>query len=312
MPLWSSGSGEEMLMKIEDSTIGFIGLGAMGQRMVRRLLDHRFHLNVFDHSAAHMDGLKTAGAMPSASLRALAANSRVIISCLPDDAAVLEVYSGERGVLAAAQPGTVAIEMSTVSALTSQTLFQTARERRVEILDVTISGSTPAAEEGTLVLFGGGDQQVFERCTPIFRALARAHFYMGKHGAGSKMKLVVNTILGVNMQAIAEAAALGERMGLDRSRMLEVLAHTAVVAPAHQGKLLRAEHEDFSPQFPLRLMGKDFKLILEEANELRVPMPATTASYAVNRKCAERGEGLDFSSVMDEMRRRARDEAVVN
>jgi 3-hydroxyisobutyrate dehydrogenase-like beta-hydroxyacid dehydrogenase len=72
--------------------------------------------------------------------------------------------------------------------------------------------------------------------------------------------------------------------------MLQVLAHTAVVAPAHQGKLLRAEHDDFSPQFPLSLMGKDFKLILDQANALHLPMPATTASYAVNRKCAERGE----------------------
>lgn len=295
-------------MKIEDSTIGFIGLGEMGQRIARRLVDHGFRLAVFDRTAARMDGLKAAGATPLASLRTLAANSRVIISCLSNDTAVLEVYSGTRGVLAAAQAGTVVIEMSTVSPETSQTLSDLACKRDVEILDVTISGSTPAAEEGTLVLFGGGKQQVFERCMPIFSAIARAHFYMGNHGAGCAMKLVVNTILGVNMQAIAEAAALGERMGLDRSRMLQVLAHTAVVAPAHQGKLLRAEHEDFSPQFPLGLMGKDFKLILDEAYQLHVPMPATTASYAVNRKSAERDEGMDFSSVMDEMRRRAHDE----
>jgi 3-hydroxyisobutyrate dehydrogenase-like beta-hydroxyacid dehydrogenase len=298
-------------MKIEDSTIGFIGLGAMGQRMARRLVDHGFHLNVFDRDAAHMDGLKTAGATPSSSLAALAANSQVIVSCLTNDDAVLEVYSGEQGVLAAAQPGTVVIEMTTVAPEMSQALFDLARERRIEILDVTISGSTPAAEQGTLILFGGGEQQIFERCAPLFNALSRAHFYMGNHGAGSAMKLVVNTILGVNMQAIAEAAALGERMGLDRSRMLEVLAQTAVVAPAHQGKLLRAEHEDFSPQFPLRLMGKDFRLILDEAYELHVPMPATAMSYTVNRKCAERGEELDFSSVIDEMRRRARDDAAV-
>jgi len=295
-------------MKIEDSTIGFIGLGEMGQRIARRLVDHGFRLAVFDRTAARMDGLKAAGATPLASLRTLAANSRVIISCLSNDTAVLEVYSGTRGVLAAAQAGTVVIEMSTVSPETSQTLSDLACKRDVEILDVTISGSTPAAEEGTLVLFGGGEQQVFERCMPICSAIARAHFYIGNHGAGCAMKLVVNTILGVNMQAIAEAAALGERMGLDRSRMLQVLAHTAVVTPAHQGKLLRAEHEDFSPQFPLGLMGKDFKLILDEAYQLHVPMPATTASYAVNRKSAERGEGMDFSSVMDEMRRRAHDD----
>jgi 3-hydroxyisobutyrate dehydrogenase-like beta-hydroxyacid dehydrogenase len=175
-------------MKIEDSTIGFIGLGEMGQRIARRLVDHGFRLAVFDRTAARMDGLKAAGATPLASLRTLAANSRVIISCLSNDTAVLEVYSGTRGVLAAAQAGTVVIEMSTVSPETSQTLSDLACKRDVEILDVTISGSTPAAEEGTLVLFGGGEQQVFERCRPIFSAIARAHFYMGNHGAGCAMK----------------------------------------------------------------------------------------------------------------------------
>ena len=237
------------------------------------------------------------------SVRALAANSDVIISCVTNDQAVLEIYAGAGGAMAAARPGTVVIEMSTVLPQTSQRLAGLGRERGIEVLDVPGSGSTPAAEEGTLILFGGGDREAFERCDPIFKALSRQHYYIGGNGAGCAMKLVVNTLLGVNMQAIAEAAALGERLGLDRGRMLEVLAQTAVVAPAHQGKLLRAAHDDYSAQFPLKLMEKDFQLILEMACELGVQMPATMASSTVDQECAELGE-LDFSVVMKAMRRR--------
>jgi 3-hydroxyisobutyrate dehydrogenase len=195
--------------------------------------------------------------------------------------------------------------MSTVSPETSRRLFEFGRERGVEVLDVPISGSTPAAEEGTLVLFGGGDRETFERCEPIFRALARQHHYVGPNGAGSGMKLVVNTLLGVGMQAIAEATALGEHIGLDRERMFEVLAKTAVIAPAHQAKLFRAARGDYSPQFPLRLMEKDFGLILKLAHELQLSMPATTAAGIVNRSCGAEFGDSDFSYVMEEMRRRA-------
>ena len=172
-----------------------------------------------------------------------------------------------------------------------------------------ISGSTPAAEEGT-ILFAGGNPQAFDRCRPIFEALAQKYFHVGGNGAGSAMKLVVNTLLGVNMQAIAEAATLGERMGLERERMLEVLAQTAVVSRAHQGKLLRAARNDYSPQFPLRLMAKDFGLILQMARELGVPMPATMASSVVNRECTEPDEERDFSAVIEEMHRRAEPDSV--
>jgi 3-hydroxyisobutyrate dehydrogenase-like beta-hydroxyacid dehydrogenase len=180
------------------------------------------------------------------------------------------------------------------------------RERGIEVLDVAISGSTPAAEQGTLTLLGGGDAKVFEACQPIFSALARQYFHLGPSGSGTTMKLVVNALLGVNMQAIAEAVAFGEKTGLNRELLLEVLAKTAVVSAAHQNKLLRAERDDYSPQFPLRLMNKDFRLILEKAAELGVPMPATATAHQINAaRTAANGEE-DFSSVISEMEHMAR------
>ena len=180
------------------------------------------------------------------------------------------------------------------------------RERGIEVLDVAISGSTPAAEQGTLTLLGGGDANVFDSCKSIFSAVAKQYFHMGPSGSGTAMKLVVNALLGVNMQAIAEAVAFGEKAGLNRELLLQVLSKTAVVAPAHQNKLLRAEHDDYSPQFPLKLMNKDFRLILEKANELGAPMPLTAAALQINAARTALSPDEDFSSVIAEMERLAR------
>jgi 3-hydroxyisobutyrate dehydrogenase-like beta-hydroxyacid dehydrogenase len=227
--------------------------------------------------------------------------SEVVISCLPNDEAVLSVYQGPEGVLACASPGSVMIEMSTVSPDTSRTLHRLGRERGIEVLDVAISGSTPAAEQGILTLLGGGDANVFEACQPIFSALAKQYFHLGPSGSGTTMKLVVNALLGVNMQAIAEAVTFGEKAGLDRDLLLEVLAKTAVVSPAHQNKLVRAQRDDYSPQFPLKLMNKDFGLILRKAAELGVPMPTTAIAHQMNAARTVVNGDEDFSSVIGEM-----------
>jgi 3-hydroxyisobutyrate dehydrogenase-like beta-hydroxyacid dehydrogenase len=105
----------------------------------------------------------------------------------------------------------------------------------------------------------------FDSAKSIFRVIAKKYFYLGPSGSGATMKLVVNSLLGIGMQAIAEAVALGEKAGLDRNRLLDVLSQTAVVAPAHVDKLQRAINRNYSPQFPIRLMNKDFGLILELA-----------------------------------------------
>jgi 3-hydroxyisobutyrate dehydrogenase len=290
----------------QNSTIGFIGLGAMGQLMARRLLNSGFKLVACDHTSSKAAALVANGAILAPSVRQLARKSDVIISCLPNDAAVLSVYQGPEGVLRCANRGSIAIEMSTISPDTSRLLHRTGIEHGIEVLDVAISGSTPAAQQGTVTLLGGGDEKTFNACQPIFSAIAKQYFHMGPSGSGTAMKLVVNALLGVNMQAIAEAVAFGEKAGLDRELLLQVLAKTAVVAPAHQNKLLRAEHDDYSPQFPLKLMNKDFRLILEKASELGAPMPVTAAALQVNAARAAINGNEDFSSVITEMERLAR------
>ncbi len=152
-----------------------------------------------------------------------------------------------------------------------------------------------------MTLLVGGNQEVFRAAKPIFQAVAKRYFLLGGSGSGTAMKLVVNTLLGVGMQAIAEAVTLGEKAGLDRERLLEVLSQTAVIAPAHLGKLKRAATNEYSPQFPLRLMNKDFQLILQAAAQEQIPMPATEAAFRVNADELSRNDDEDFSAVMRRM-----------
>jgi 3-hydroxyisobutyrate dehydrogenase-like beta-hydroxyacid dehydrogenase len=191
--------------------------------------------------------------------------------------------------------------MSTISPETSRELHRIGAQRGIEVLDVAISGSTPAAEQGILTLLAGGNQDLFRAAEPIFQTIAKQYFLLGGPGSGTTMKLVVNTLLGLGMQAIAEAVVLGEKTGLDRKKLLEVLSKTAVIAPAHLGKLARIAINDYSPQFPMGLMHKDFELILNAASKEHVRMPATEAAFYVNSEELAGRDDEDFSAVLRRM-----------
>lgn len=281
--------------------LGFIGLGNMGSRIALRLLGHGYKLFVYDKNLANAATIATQGGIVAKNIQELASRVDVVLSCLTNDEAVRSVYTEAEGVFSNAQPGSVVIEMSTISPDTSRELHGLGAQRGIEVLDVAISGSTPAAEQGILTLLAGGKPELFRAAKPIFQAIAKQYFLLGDSGSGTAMKLVVNTLLGVGMQAIAEAVALGEKAGLDRERLLEVLSKTAVIAPAHVGKLARVAVNDYSPQFPLRLMNKDFELILKAAAKEHVSMPATEAAFYVNSEELSVNNERDFSAVLRRM-----------
>ena len=281
--------------------IGFIGLGNMGGRIAQRLLDHGYQLSVYDRDLGKAKTIAAQGAAVAKTMLELARTSDVLLSCLTNDEAVRSVYTAPQGLFAGARPGTVVLEMSTISPESSRELHRLGARGGVEVLDVAISGSTPAAEQGVLTLLVGGNQELFLAAEPIFQAVAKRYFLLGDSGSGTAMKLVVNTLLGVGMQAIAEAVVLGEKAGLDLERLLEVLSQTAVIAPAHVGKLARAATNEYSPQFPLRLMNKDFQLILNAAAQEHVSMPVTEAAFRVNSDELSRNDEEDFSAVMRRM-----------
>jgi len=291
--------------------LGFIGLGHLGSRIARRLVAAGFPMVVYDRDRTKAKEFAALGAEVAKDSGRLAGDVDIVLSCLADGAAVEDVFLGTGNVLRSARPGTRIIELSTISPETSRQLHRAARQVDVSALDVAVSGSTPAAEAGVLTLFGGGDREVFEAAEPIFTAIARQWFYMGPSGSGVAMKLVVNTLLGVGMQAIAEAVALGSRLDLPRDLLFDTLAKTAVVAPAHAGKLATAKKHDYGPQFPLRLMGKDFGLILAAAAQSGLSMPTTEAAAAVNSAEAASGSEEDFSAVIRRMEQPAEVENVL-
>jgi 3-hydroxyisobutyrate dehydrogenase-like beta-hydroxyacid dehydrogenase len=287
------------------SKLGFVGIGYMGRPIAQRLLKSGFRLTAYDRHRTKAEELIRYGGSVAENVAELSSSCDVVLSCLASDEAVLNIYNEADGAFANAHRGSLVIDLSTVSPQTSRELSRLGSERGVDVLDVTISGSTPAAEQGALTLFGGGDQGCFTAAESIFRVIARKYFYLGPSGSGATMKLVVNSLLGIGMQAIAEAVALGEKAGLDRNRLLDVLSETAVVATAHVGKLEKAMKSDYSPQFPLRLMNKDFGLILDLAAAVGAQMPATRAAFEVNAAQSAEGQEQDFSAVILEMEKQA-------
>jgi 3-hydroxyisobutyrate dehydrogenase len=283
------------------SKLGFIGIGAMGSRIAARLLKHGFQVTVFDRDVPKANALIESGGLVAPSIAELASSADVVLSILTNDEAVHSVYTGPQGVLEHIRPGSLIIEMSTVSPDTSRELHRLGSERGVCVLDVPVSGSTPAAEQGLLSLLGGGDEDSFNSADAIFAAIGRQHFYLGPSGSGNTMKLVVNALLGVGMQAIAEAVVFGEKAGLDRQRLFDVLSKTAVIAPAHLGKLTKAKEHDYRPEFAVGLMNKDFRLILETALAVRAPMPTVAAAFPINNAEFADHPDYDFSAVIDRL-----------
>jgi len=297
--------------KITSSTrLGFIGLGHLGSRIARRLVAAGFPMVVYDRDpakAAQFSGLK---AQVARGPTELACNVEVVMSCLPSDSAVEATYLGSENVMENRGSFRAVIEMSTITPETSQRVHEAAQKRGIPALDVAVSGSTLAAESGTLTLFGGGERADFDAGAADLQHDRESVVSYGARRIWCGMKLVVNTLLGLGMEAIAEALALGGGLGLPRELLFDALAKTAVVAPAHKGKIASAKWEDYTPQFPLRLMQKDFGLILNEAARVGVSMPATEAA-AINFDEAGSDREEDFSIVVRRMEQTAKADRVV-
>ena len=277
--------------------VGFIGLGLMGSRLARRLDSFGWHVRAWNRTPKPADELNEWGVGIAPSIAELVAGADVVLSSLANDAAVRSVYLDENGVFSAAKPGTVILEMSTISPVLSRELHQEACTRDVKFLDVAISGSTPAVEAGTITLLAGGDKVTFEQCVPVFESIARQWFLIGSGSSGVKMKLVVNLLLGLDMEAIAEAVSLGEHLQIDRDVLLEVLSKTAVVAPAMGGKFRKIKDGDYSPEFPLRLMSKDMDLVMDAATASGADLPAASVAQTVLACNVPASGNLDLAAI---------------
>jgi 3-hydroxyisobutyrate dehydrogenase len=277
--------------------IGFIGLGLMGSRLTQRLLAAGWNVRAWNRSPGPADVLRRNGVVIAPSLAELVNGSDVVLSSLANDEAVHSVYFAKGGVFSAAKRGTIILELSTISPDLSRLLHRQACTLGIRFLDLAVSGSTPAVEAGTITLLAGGDQKIFEHCTPIYESIAKQWFLIGPGSSGVQMKLVVNLLLGLDMQSIAEAVSLGEHLKIDRNTMLDVLSKTAVVPPAFVGKFKKIKNGDYSPEFPLRLMSKDMDLVMDAARGVGAVLPAATAAQSVLASNISTSGDLDLAAI---------------
>src|SRR5271156_5679013 len=261
-------------------TVGLIGLGLMGKPMGRNLLKAGFPLVVWNRTAARAEDLVREGAKLGANPRDTAEKADVLITIVSDPLALEEVLWGAEGALDGLRRGSTYIDSSTVSPDLERRVAVACAERGVDFLDAPVTGGTWGAEKGELVFMVGGAKEILERVRPVLETLGKHIFLLGPNGAGQTVKLAMNLILALEVDALAEALALVTTAGVPGERLVEVLQSSMgrsglldVKAP------LMLKHE-FPASFPLRLMHKDMRLALELAREQGVTLPAAAGAYA--------------------------------
>ncbi|MBO8170524.1 MAG: NAD(P)-dependent oxidoreductase [Bacillaceae bacterium] len=279
--------------------IGFIGLGNMGKPMSMNLQQDGFELTVFNRTREKMIPLQEMGVRTAENLSEAVKGQDVVITMLSDDRAVKDVVLSEDGIAGHVAPGTVLIDMSTVSPSTSEEIASICREKGIHFLDAPVSGSVNAAESRNLVFLVGGEKHTYEKSQPIFESLGKCHFYFGPAGSGEKAKLVVNLLLGVTMQGISEAVLLADRAGLERETVLDMMKETVLSSPLMNFKIPLYLKDEYPAAFALKLMAKDLGLIGELANQTGSNLPVASISQKTFEQAVAEGKGdLDMAGII--------------
>jgi 3-hydroxyisobutyrate dehydrogenase-like beta-hydroxyacid dehydrogenase len=279
--------------------IGFIGLGLMGQHMACRLLEAGHPLTVWNRTADKGQTLRGAGAAWADSPRAVAQASDVVITMVTDSAASEQVACGPNGVLNAARPGLVFIDMSSITPEMSRSLAARAQAKGVAMLDAPVTGAPKVASEGKLGIMVGGPRETFDACLPIFQVLGVKIVYAGGNGMGSTLKLVNNLILGVAIHASAEALVLATKAGLDPQAVIDITSVGGARTGAMETRGPRMVLRDFSPHFSANNMYKDLSNVVKLADECGVSLPVAGAAREILRAAKSQGKGdLDSCVVM--------------
>jgi 3-hydroxyisobutyrate dehydrogenase len=284
--------------------IAFFGLGIMGSGMARRLLTNGFPLAVFNRNAEKSKPFAAEGAHVAMSPREAAAQADFIISMVADDNASRSLWLGENGALAAAKPGTVCIECSTVTVGWVKELAAAATARGCEFLDAPVTGSKTHAASGELSFLVGGDFATLEKARPVLAAMSKAIVHLGPTGSGALIKLINNFVCAVQVASLAEAMTMIERSGLDRARALEILTAGAPGSPLVKTVAARMTTPDYTPNFLLRLMTKDLGYAIEEGGKLSVNLATAASALGIFKQAMASGHGdQDMSAVVEQFRK---------
>ncbi len=267
--------------------VGFIGLGNMGGPMCGHLVAAGFEVTAFDLNPDALARLHDAGARAAGSVAECAQGAEALITMLPAPPQVEQVLLGPGGAIAALEPGSVAIDMSTSSTAVGGRVVAAAGERGIEVLDAPVAGQSIGAQAGTLAIYVGGSEAVFERARPLLEAMGDPDriFHLGPSGAGYTVKLLLNLLWFIQSVAVGEALTVGVRAGVPLERL-----HAALVAsPANSVFLERdvrmvLDDGDYDDAFPMRLVTKDLGLAVELARDTGVPVELTALVEQIHRR----------------------------
>lgn len=279
--------------------IGFIGLGLMGKPMARNLMKSGFDLIVHNRSRAAVDQLVSEGADPADSPKEAAAAAEVIITMLPEDSHVTEVVTAADGVTESIRPNSVLVDMSTISPTTTRRLAAKVAARGAHMLDAPVSGGVEAATEASLTIMVGGKAEIFERVLPVFQKLGKNINHIGDHGAGQVTKAANQIIVGLTIQAVAEAFIFAKKSGVD-----PVKVRRAIMGGYAQSRVLelhgqRMLDRNFQPGGKVKSHRKDLEIVLSVAKEMGICLPGTAMmSQLFNAVVAHDGSDWDHSAIV--------------
>lgn len=284
--------------------VGFIGLGKMGRPMACNLVAAGFATTVYNRGKKAAEELGREGARVVGSPREVAENADVLITMVADEAAVESVFEGVDGALAAARPGQVFVEMSTIGPVAARSFGESVATAGARMIDCPVSGSVPAATDGTLLALIGGDDESVESATPVLDVLCRARMHLGPLGSGAAMKVIVNALIGVTNLAVSEGLVLAECLGIERETAYEVLASSAISSPFVQYKREAFLDPDSADVFfSVELMQRDLDLALSLGREMKTPLFAgAVASESLSMASAAGFAKGDVNRVADVLR----------
>ncbi|MBI3176459.1 MAG: NAD(P)-dependent oxidoreductase [Chloroflexi bacterium] len=273
--------------------IGFIGLGIMGRGMTRNLIKAGFPVTVWNRTPSRMAELAAEGTGTSTSPADLASRCDVIILCVSDTPDVQAVITGEHGVLHGARPGSLVIDMSTISPHATRDLAAALAAKGVAMLDAPVSGGSEGAARGTLAIMVGGKPEDVARAMPVLQAMGKTITHVGDHGAGQTVKLVNQILVVGNALAMCEALLFAKAGGLDLQKTLDAVSSGAAGSWMLSNRGPQIIKRDWRPGFTIDLQQKDVRLILDAADQLGVPMLATSLVFNLYRVLQTDGLGAE-------------------
>ncbi len=280
-------------------TIGFIGLGIMGKPMAYNLMKAGYELVISNRNPVPANELAAEGAITVGSPQAVAEQSDVVITMLPDSPHVRAVVTGEKGVLAGAKAGTLVIDMSTISPVVTQEVAQAAHVRGVRMLDAPVSGGDVGAQQGTLSIMVGGSAEDFAQAKPIFEVLGKTIVHVGEVGAGQVVKACNQIVVALTIEAVSEALVLGSKAGVDPAVILQVLSGGLAANRVMEVRGPNFLKHDFRPGFKIALHHKDLGIALAAGREYGVALPVTAIVDQMLQVLKLRGQGdQDHSALL--------------